>query len=62
VESGVAFVACDMPDAAPFMLHAYAAVAQEEGRATGDRTKAAQAAARTRGAWPERATPAREAA
>ena len=51
-----------MPDAAPFMLHAYAAVAQEEGRATGDRTKPAQAAARAKGASLDRATPAREAA
>ncbi len=62
MESGVAFVACDMLNAAPFMLHTYAAVAQEEGRAIGTHTKAARAAAKTRGSRRERATPAREAA
>jgi DNA invertase Pin-like site-specific DNA recombinase len=62
VESGVALVACDMLNAAPLMLHTYAAAAQDEGRAIGARTKAARAAARARGARLERATPAREAA
>ena len=62
MESGVAFVACDMPDAAPFMLHTYAAVAQAEGRAIGARTKAARAAAKGKGVRLGRATPAREAA
>ncbi len=32
MESKVQFVACDMPEATPFMLHIYAAVAQEEAR------------------------------
>ena len=30
METKVQFVACDMPEATPFMLHIYAAVAQEE--------------------------------
>jgi molybdopterin-guanine dinucleotide biosynthesis protein A len=33
METKVKFVACDMPEATPFMLHIYAAVAQEEARA-----------------------------
>jgi DNA invertase Pin-like site-specific DNA recombinase len=49
MESGVPFVACDMPTATPFMLHIYAAVAQEEGRAISARTKAALKAAKARG-------------
>ncbi len=38
-----------MPNATPFMLHVYAAMAQEEGRAISVRTKAALAAAKARG-------------
>jgi DNA invertase Pin-like site-specific DNA recombinase len=49
MESGVPFLACDVPNATPFMLHIYAAVAQEEGRAISARTKAALAAAKARG-------------
>jgi DNA invertase Pin-like site-specific DNA recombinase len=49
METGVPFVACDMPNATPFMLHIHAAVAEEEGRAISARTKAALAAARARG-------------
>ena len=49
MESGVDFVAADMPNATPFMLHIYAAVAEEEGRAISSRTKAALAAAKARG-------------
>jgi DNA invertase Pin-like site-specific DNA recombinase len=49
MEAKVKFVACDMPEATPFMLHIYAAVAQEEARAIGARTKAALAAAKARG-------------
>jgi DNA invertase Pin-like site-specific DNA recombinase len=49
MESKVKFVACDMPEASPFMLHIYAAVAQEEARAISARTKAALAAAKVRG-------------
>ena len=49
MEQGVPFVACDMPSATPFMLHIYAAVAEEEARAISRRTKAALAAAKARG-------------
>jgi len=49
MEEGVPFVACDMPTASPFMLHIYAAVAEEEARAISRRTKAALAAAKVRG-------------
>jgi DNA invertase Pin-like site-specific DNA recombinase len=49
METKVKFVACDMPEATPFMLHIYAAVAQEEARAVSARTKAALAAAKQRG-------------
>jgi DNA invertase Pin-like site-specific DNA recombinase len=49
METKVDFVACDMPEATPFMLHIYAAVAQEEARAISARTKAALAAAKVRG-------------
>jgi DNA invertase Pin-like site-specific DNA recombinase len=49
METEVKFVACDMPEATPFMLHIYAAVAQEEARAISARTKAALAAAKQRG-------------
>ena len=49
MEEGAPFVACDMPTATPFMLHVYAAVAEEEARAISKRTKAALAAAKARG-------------
>jgi DNA invertase Pin-like site-specific DNA recombinase len=49
MEEGVPFMACDMPTATPFMLHIYAAVAEEEARAISKRTKAALAAAKARG-------------
>ena len=49
MEEGVPFIACDMPSATPFMLHVYASVAEEEARAISRRTKAALAAAKTRG-------------
>jgi len=49
MEAKVKFVAVDMPEATPFMLHIYAAVAQEEARAISARTKAALAAAQRRG-------------
>lgn len=49
MEEGVDFRACDMPNATPFMLHIYAAVAEEEARAISKRTKAALAAAKARG-------------
>lgn len=49
MEEGVPFIACDMPNATPFMLHVYAAVGEEEARAISRRTKAALAAAKARG-------------
>lgn len=49
MESGVDFVAADMPNADRFMLHIYAAMAEEEGRRISERTKAALAAAKERG-------------
>lgn len=49
MEEGVPFLACDMPTATPFMLHVYAAVAEEEARAISRRTKAALQAAKARG-------------
>jgi len=49
METGVDFVAVDMPTADRFMLHVYAAAAEEEGRRISQRTKAALAAAKARG-------------
>ena len=49
METGVPFVAADMPTATPFMLHIYAAMAEAEGIAISMRTKAALAAAKARG-------------
>jgi DNA invertase Pin-like site-specific DNA recombinase len=49
METGVDFVAVDMPTADKFMLHVYAAMAEEEGRRISQRTKAALAAAKARG-------------
>ena len=49
MEAEVKFVACNMPEATPFLLHIYAAVAQEEARAISARTKTALAAAKHRG-------------
>ena len=49
MERKVEFVCCDMPTATPFMLHVYAAVAEEERRMIGARTKAGLAAAKAKG-------------
>lgn len=49
LESGVKFTAIDMPNADRFMLHVYAAMAEEEARRISERTKAALAAAKARG-------------
>ena len=49
MESGVDFRAADIPNADRFMLHIYAAVAEEEGRKISQRTRAALAVARKRG-------------
>ena len=67
LESGAEVTAADMPEANRFVLHIMAAVAEQEGRAISERTKAALAAAKARGVklgWssPERASEQREAA
>jgi DNA invertase Pin-like site-specific DNA recombinase len=49
MERKINFVCCDMPSATPFMLHVYAAVAEEERRMIAARTKAGIAAAKARG-------------
>jgi len=49
MKTGIDFVAADMPNADRFMLHVYAAMAEEEGRRISERTKAALAAAKERG-------------
>lgn len=49
MKEGVPFLAADMPTADPFMLHIYAAVAEEERRTISRRTKVALAAAKARG-------------
>lgn len=49
MKEGIPFVACDMPNATPVMLHIHAAMSEEEARAISARTKAALAAAKARG-------------
>jgi DNA invertase Pin-like site-specific DNA recombinase len=49
MEAGVEFRACDLPEASRFILHVMAAVAEQEARAIGDRTRAALQAAKARG-------------
>lgn len=49
LESGVAFCAADMPNADRFMLHVYAAMAEEEARRISQRTREALKAAKARG-------------
>lgn len=67
LESGVEIAAADMPEANRFLLHVMAAVAEHEARMISDRTRAALAAAKARGAalgWsmPSRAEEQRHAA
>lgn len=47
--SHVPFTCCDLPDADPFMLHIYAAMAEQERRLISQRTKAALAAKKAQG-------------
>lgn len=49
MNSGVEFVACDMPHANRLTLHILAAVAEDEARRISERTKGALAVARQRG-------------
>ena len=49
MDSKVDFVACDQPDATPFSIHIYAAVAEHERNMISQRTKAALQAAKERG-------------
>jgi DNA invertase Pin-like site-specific DNA recombinase len=49
MESGVEFVACDMPHANKLTVHILAAVAEHEREMISSRTKAALAAAKARG-------------
>ena len=67
MESKIDFVVAEMPEATPFMLHVYAAVAEHEAEAISARTKAALAAAKARGTvlgnprWQESISAARSA-
>lgn len=49
IKQGCQFRAADRPNASTFELHIYAAVAEEERRKIGERTRAALAAAKARG-------------
>lgn len=49
MESGVKFVAVDMPEATDMTIHILASVAQGEAKAISDRTRAALTAAKARG-------------
>jgi DNA invertase Pin-like site-specific DNA recombinase len=49
MESGVEFVAVDMPQATKFTVHIMAAVAEQEAEAISKRTRAALQAAKVRG-------------
>src|SRR6476620_4391409 len=49
MSKGIPFVITEIPNADPFMLHIYAAVAEQERTKISERTKAALAAAKARG-------------
>jgi DNA invertase Pin-like site-specific DNA recombinase len=50
MEAGVEFVACDFPEANRLTIHVVAAFAEHEGRVIAERTRAALAVAKARGA------------
>jgi DNA invertase Pin-like site-specific DNA recombinase len=54
MESGVDFVAADMPMANRLTVHVLAAVAEHEAKMISERTKAGLAAAKARGTWVSR--------
>ncbi len=55
VETRIPFVALDIPNATPFMIHIYAAVAEEESRQRSQIIRAAQIIAKARGKrWDQR--------
>jgi DNA invertase Pin-like site-specific DNA recombinase len=49
METRIEFVAVDLPNATRFMLHIFAAIAEEEGRIIAERTRLALAAAKAKG-------------
>ena len=49
MNSGVEFIAADIPDANPMTLHVMAALAEQEAQLISERTKAALAARKARG-------------
>ena len=49
MESGVEFIACDLPLANNFTIHIFAALAEQEGKMISDRTKAALAELKKKG-------------
>ena len=49
MESGVEFIAADIPDANRMTLHVMAALAEQEAQLISERTKAALAARKARG-------------
>lgn len=49
MESGIEFVACDLPTANNLTIHIFAAVAEHEAKLISERTKAALAAYKARG-------------
>lgn len=51
MDSGVDFVACDLPAATPLTIHIFAAIAEHEAKLISDRTRAALQAKREREDW-----------
>jgi DNA invertase Pin-like site-specific DNA recombinase len=49
METGIDFIACDMPSANPFTIHIFAALAEQEAKLISSRTKAALAQVKANG-------------